>query len=67
MEARIARLESDVGHVRTDIAEMKLDIRSLRGKAEDIKDSVASAKIWALTLYIALAAVNLGALARGFG
>jgi hypothetical protein len=67
MEARIARLESDVGHVRSDIAEMKLDLRGLREKIEDLKDSVASGKIWALTLYIALAAVNLGTLARGFG
>jgi hypothetical protein len=32
-----------------------------------VKDSIASAKIWALTLYIALATVMLGTLARGFG
>jgi hypothetical protein len=36
-------------------------------KLDALKESLASAKIWALFLYIALAAVNLGTLARGFG
>ena len=78
MEARIARLESDVGHLRGDVGEIKVDVRALRDKLDDmgtqlnakienVKDSIATAKIWALTLYIALAAVNLGTLARGFG
>jgi hypothetical protein len=89
MEARIARLESDVSHLRADVAEIKLDLRSFRdkhdqqvdqvnariesvradltAKYDNLKDTIASAKVWALTLYIALAAVNLGTLARGFG
>jgi chromosome segregation ATPase len=89
MEARIARLESDVGHLREDVTEIKMDLRALRdklddvggqlnekidgvagqlnGKIENVKDSIASVKIWALTLYITFAAVMLGTLARGFG
>ena len=67
MEARIARLESDVAHVRSDVADIKIDLRTLSAKIEIVKDSIASAKIWALTLYIAFAAVLLGTLARGFG
>jgi outer membrane murein-binding lipoprotein Lpp len=78
MEARIARLESDVSHLRSDVSEIKVDLRSLRDKIdhldvrmnarfETVNASIASAKIWALSLYIALAAVNLGTLARGFG
>ena len=67
MEARIARLESDVAHVRTDVADIKLDVRALTAKVEDVKDSIASTKIWALMLYIALAAALFGTLARGFG
>jgi len=89
MEARIARLESDVGHLRGDVGEIKVDLRALRdrvdhmgtqlnakidstatqlnAKIESVKDSIASARIWALTLYIALATVMLGTLARGFG
>ena len=78
MEARIARLESDVGHLRGDVADIKTDIRALRSRVDDIgtqlgvkietlKDSIVAAKIWALMLYIALATVLLGTLARGFG
>ncbi len=89
MEARIARLESDMAHVRSDVAELKTDVRSLRDRmdarfdAVDTKfdstfagvnaridklgDSLASAKVWALVLYIALASGMFGTLARGFG
>jgi uncharacterized coiled-coil protein SlyX len=78
MEARIARLESDVAHIRSDVAELKTDVRSLRDKMDakfeamsarldKLHDSLASAKVWALMLYIALAGANFGALARGFG
>jgi hypothetical protein len=67
MEARIARLESDVGHLRGDVAEIKVDLRSLTAKVESVKDSIAAAKIWALMLYVAFAAVMLSTLARGFG
>ena len=78
MEARIARIESDVAHLRTDVADIKVDVRSLRDKMDakfdavnarfdKLHESLASAKVWALALYIALAAANFGALARGFG
>jgi hypothetical protein len=32
-----------------------------------VKDDIASAKVWALVLYLAFAAGMLGAMARGFG
>ncbi len=107
MEARIARLESDVTHLLSDVTDIKADLRGLsdrmdsghaklleridatsseldkkidgtasqlnarfdglREKSDDLRDSFASTKVWALFLYIALAAVNLGALARGLG
>jgi uncharacterized protein YlxW (UPF0749 family) len=78
MEARIARLESDVAHIRSDVAELKADVRSLRDKMDalnekfdakiaQLRDSLASLKVWALTLYIALAGALFGVLARGFG
>ena len=78
MEARIARLESDVAHIRGDVAELKTDLRSLRDKMDakfdavnaridKLVDSLASAKVWALVLYIALAGGLFGTLARGFG
>ena len=78
METRIARLESDVAHLRTDVADIKVDVRSLRdkmdamterfdGKLETLKDSINKATIWALLLYIALAAATYGTMARAFG
>jgi hypothetical protein len=89
MEARIARLESDVTHLLSDVKDIKADLRGLRDrmdagharlseridsasselnkKIDGLRDSLASAKVWALLLYIALAAVNLGTLARGLG
>jgi hypothetical protein len=98
-------------HLRTDVADIKVDLRSLRDKSDTayvkladkidaagnrldtkidslsarldgridalstqldakfnpLKDSIASAKVWALALYIALAAAMLGTMARGFG
>ena len=89
MEARIARLESDVTHLLSDMADIKTDVRSLRdkldavgsqlntkiegvetrlnAKIDGLKDSLAAAKVWALFLYITLAAAMLGTMARGFG
>jgi hypothetical protein len=100
MEARIARIESDVAHLNSDVGEIKLDLRTLRdkvdelgaglngkidaadtrltgkidaldtrltGKIDQLRNEISSAKIWALMLYMSLAALNFGALARGFG
>jgi hypothetical protein len=77
VEARIARLESDVQHVCADTGEIKADVRDLRAKLDalrdafnakigSLRDSLTKAMIWALVLYIALAATLLGVLARGF-
>jgi len=67
MEARIARLESDTAHVRSDVAELKTDLRSVRDRIDRLVESLAAAKIWALVLYIALAGGLFGTLPRGFG
>ena len=78
IEARIARLESDVGHIRSDIGEMKQDVRDLRARVDamdlrlserttSIERSLASAKLWALLLFIGQAAAVYGTLARTMG
>jgi len=78
MEARIARLEADVAHLREDVGDVKKDVRALREKLDALRDrmdakfdtiraEIASAKIWALLLYFALAAAMRGTMARGFG
>jgi hypothetical protein len=78
MEARIARLESDVSHLRSDVADIKTDVRALRDKMDDqyvrldakidgLKASISTTQAWAIALYVALAAGMLGTMARGFG
>jgi outer membrane murein-binding lipoprotein Lpp len=89
MEARIARIESDIAHLNSDVGEIKLDLRTLRdkvdelgtglngkidaldtrlsGKIDQLRNEISSAKVWALMLYMSLAALNFGALARAFG
>jgi len=71
MEARIARLESDMAHLRSDVGDLRTDVRGLRdrmdAKFDELRNSIASAKTWALLLYIALAGALFGTLARGFG
>ena len=75
MEARIARLESDVAHVRSDVADVKIDVRALRDRMDTRIDRLESkldakfdsAFVWGISLYVALAAGLLGAMASGFG
>jgi hypothetical protein len=50
-------MHAEIGGLRKDIYE----------RLDALKDSLGSAKIWALLLYIALAASLLGTLAHGFG
>ncbi len=66
MEARIAKLEANVEHIQSDITDIKTDVRTGRDKIDEIKDAIASAKIWALLLYFGLAASLLYAMAQGF-
>ena len=53
--------------VRADLTGAIDRLRSeLTGKIDAVKDSVASAKVWALVLYIGLAAAILLTMAHGF-
>jgi hypothetical protein len=78
MEARIARLESDVSHIRTDLVDVKQDVRELRARVDkgfdetrngidSLQTELASAKVWALILFIAQAGAVYGTLARAMG
>jgi predicted nucleic acid-binding Zn-ribbon protein len=77
MEARVAKLESDVAHIRSDIVEIRTDIREVRSEIRDfrremsasldaIRESIASAKIGGVLLYVALAGTLLVTMAKGF-
>ena len=76
MEARIARLESDVAHLRRAMAEVKADLRSLRHRSDALIAEKANRDFttlnraldtWALVLYVIVTAALLGAMAHGFG
>jgi hypothetical protein len=75
--SQIAEFRADVRHIQSDVTDIKVELRatnqrmdSLRQvmdeRFEKLKDSLASAKIWALGLYIALAGSMFYVLAHGF-
>ena len=68
MDEGNARLSERVDAASSELNK-KLDgaVSQLNTKFDGLRDSFASTKVWALFLYIALAAVNLGTLARGLG
>jgi len=77
MEARVAKLESDVAHIRSDIVEIRTDIREMRAEFrefqkvvtasfQEIRESIASAKIGGVLLYVAFAGTMLLTMAKGF-
>jgi hypothetical protein len=80
IEARIARLESDVGHMGVDIADIKTEIAARRlgaktarveprptSSTDELQRSLRSAIRWALWLYIVFAVGVYTLLARTFG
>jgi|GEM_PF-2030081 len=42
MEERTARLETNVEHIRSDISEMKVDIREIRGEMKEMDQRLTS-------------------------
>lgn len=66
MESRLAKLEANMEHVQSECIDIKAEVRTVRDKVDNVKDAIASAKVWALILYIGLAGVLLLAMARGF-
>jgi uncharacterized coiled-coil protein SlyX len=78
LESDVAHIRSDVAELKTDVRSLRDRTDTLRDKIDELRDkmdarfdklhdSLVSAQVWALLLYIVLAAANFGALARGFG
>lgn len=78
LESDVAHIRTDMADVKIDIRRLDVKIDNvnavLAGKIDDLKDAliavkdeIASAKIWALVLYTALAGGLFGTMARGFG
>lgn len=44
LEARVAKLESDIEYIKRDIAETKSDIKSVDSRLSEIETSIGSAK-----------------------
>jgi predicted RNase H-like nuclease (RuvC/YqgF family) len=77
LEIQVAELRADVRHVQSDTTEIKAELRAttteikteLRAtnqRIDELKDSLASAKIWAFGLYVALSGSMFYVMARGF-
>jgi chromosome segregation ATPase len=66
LEIQVAELRADVRHVQSDTMEIKTELRATNQRIDDLKDSLASAKIWALGLYVALSGSMFYVMARGF-
>lgn len=70
----VAVLERDVVHLDKTLSEVKADMkigfhevhRKFDDKFEDLKDSLASAKIWALVLYIGMGIGLLTLIGKAF-
>jgi hypothetical protein len=67
MEVRVARLETSVSHIERDIAEMKIDARSMRQSIDQLRDRMeADFRItWAGIMALGLGLAGL--MAKGFG
>ena len=81
IEADVAHLCTDVADIKVDVRTLrdKMDAMAERfdakfdamtqrfdTKLDALKDSIGTAKVWALVLYIALTAGLFGTMARGF-
>ena len=74
MEPRIARLESDVDHLYTQVADMKADLRSLRDRVDPSSLAATRPKsrrrdpidLPLLLIYLLIQGMLLATLAHGF-
>jgi hypothetical protein len=75
LAVQVGELRADVRHIQSDVTDLKADFRALRKETgeqfdsvkkdiAEVKEFLASAKIWALGLYFALAGSLLYVLAR---
>lgn len=73
----LGEMQSDIRHLQSDVTDIKADQRIRFDKIDDriksiekdiggLKESLASAKVWAVGLYVALAGGMLYVMARGF-
>jgi outer membrane murein-binding lipoprotein Lpp len=66
VSVQVAELRSDVRHLQSDVTDIKTDLRATNHKVDQIKDSLASAKLWAIGLLVTQVGSLLYVMARGF-
>ena len=66
IQTRLTRVESDVKHVIEIVTDVKVELRRTNDKLDGLKEEMASMKVWAIGLYVALAASLLFVMAKGF-
>jgi hypothetical protein len=66
LTAQVAELRADVRHVQSDTTDIKAELRATNQRIDSLRESLASAKIWALGLYIALTGSLVYVMAHGF-
>lgn len=63
---QLGKLSGAVEHLQADVTGIKERLDKVDSKIDAVKDSLSSAKVWALTLYLALAGSMLFVMAKGF-
>jgi predicted nuclease with TOPRIM domain len=70
---RVARIESDVEHIKEVTTDLRVELRrtndkidAFGGKLDGLKDKLNSMATWAVLLYVALAGGLLTVMAKGF-
>jgi uncharacterized protein YlxW (UPF0749 family) len=66
LTAQVAELRADVRHIQSDTTDIKAELRATNQRLDSLRESLASAKVWALGLYVALAGSLFYVLAHGF-
>lgn len=67
MEERLARLETSVEHVQTEVSELRQDLRDFRSETHGRFLSLENKFLWVMAAIGASFATLLGFMARGFG
>jgi len=80
LQSDVTDIKADIRDVRGEIKDVRSEIKDVRGEIKDVRgeirdtnkridhliESLASAKVWAICLYVAFAGSMLYVMARGF-